>query len=302
MKRSREPEEEEPPVGVLHLAVAPPPTENDSNGIVRNTALKKGEDKEVSPLSQPATKIKELDPESITKDNGVEMRCSLPPHKEPRTFSSYEEYETHYRSEHMNRCLECRKNFPSGHLLGVHIEDFHDSFVAVKRERGEHTYSCFVEGCERKCMTPQKRRMHLIDKHMYPKNYFFGMIRDGIDGRQSLLLDGGRRRQSIALVVAASAGGKHAASSSQSHEPANNDVAAPAPAANDDKMEDGNEIGPANDKEVKGTVNIDSSGKTQQPVPDVEIDDLAGAMGSLQFIPSSIRFGRGGGKAGFAKR
>ncbi|KAK0722344.1 hypothetical protein B0T26DRAFT_702352 [Lasiosphaeria miniovina] len=340
MKRSCEPEEEELPVGVLHLAAAPLPTENDSNGIVRNTAtpktattarniassnrttalplnpftnnntfeaqkaLKKGEDKEVSPLSQPPMKIKELDPESITTDIGVEMRCSLPPHKEPRTFASYEEYETHYRSEHTNRCLECRKNFPSGHLLGVHIEDLHDSFIAVKRERGDHTYSCLVEGCERKCMTPQKRRMHLIDKHMYPKNYFFGMIRDGIDGRQSLLLDGGRRRRSIAPVVAAaSAGGKHAASSfSQSHRPASNDVAAPAPTANDDKMEDGNETGPANDKEVRGTVKIDSSGKTEQPASDVEMDDLAGAMGSLRFIPSSIRFGRGGGKAGFAKR
>lgn len=30
-------------------------------------------------------------------------------------------------------------------------------------------YGCFIEGCERKCSTPQKRRMHLIDKHMFPK-------------------------------------------------------------------------------------------------------------------------------------
>lgn len=30
-------------------------------------------------------------------------------------------------------------------------------------------FGCFVEGCERKCSTPQKRRRHLIDKHMFPR-------------------------------------------------------------------------------------------------------------------------------------
>ncbi len=39
-----------------------------------------------------------------------------------------------------------------------------------------------------------------------------------------------------------------------------------------------------------------------QDAPDVEMDDLAGAMSSLRFVPTSIRFGRGGRNAGFAKR
>jgi len=67
------------------------------------------------------------------------MRCSLPPHREPLFFATYEDYETHYQKTHTNRCLECRRNFPSAHLLGVHIEEMHDSFAQVMRDRGERT-------------------------------------------------------------------------------------------------------------------------------------------------------------------
>lgn len=69
------------------------------------------------------------------------MRCNLPPHREPLAFKTYDEYEVHYNKSHTNRCLECRKNFPSEHLLNVHIEECHDPLVTVKREKGEHTVS-----------------------------------------------------------------------------------------------------------------------------------------------------------------
>jgi hypothetical protein len=88
------------------------------------------------------SKITELDIAVLDDEEpGVEMKCFLPPHKEPLTFDSYEEYESHYRSYHTHRCLDCRKNFPSEHLLNVHIEEWHDPLVVVKRDRGEHTVS-----------------------------------------------------------------------------------------------------------------------------------------------------------------
>ncbi|KAG7120783.1 hypothetical protein HYQ45_014744 [Verticillium longisporum] len=180
----------------------------------------------------PATKITYLDPSdhSITGEDVI-MRCHLPGHKD-----------------------ECRKNFPSSHLLSVHIEECHDSFVAVKRERGEHTFSCFVEGCERKCMTHQKRRMHLIDKHMYPKNFFFAVTKAGIDGRQQEpTTSPGEAGQSTA--------------------------------------------GGAKTTQAKAQP---TTGHSERP--DTDMEDLAGAMSSLQFIPNAVRFGRGGGKAGFAKK
>ena len=87
------------------------------------------------------SKITELDIAVCDDGEAAAMRCSLPPHREPLTFKSYDEYESHYHSHHTHRCLECRKNFPSEHLLGVHIEEWHDPLVVIKRDRGEHTVS-----------------------------------------------------------------------------------------------------------------------------------------------------------------
>ena len=124
MKRSREPDE------------APPdptsPSPPQSSGSVNISG-----DEATSP---PASKIIELDPSALVGTT-VEMRCALPPHSESLVFATYDEYEAHYFKTHTNRCIECRKNFPSAHLLSVHIEEMHDSFVLVKRERGERTVS-----------------------------------------------------------------------------------------------------------------------------------------------------------------
>lgn len=97
------------------------------------------------------------------------MYCDLPPHKETLSFMTYEDYEVHYSKSHTNRCSACGKNFPTSHFLNLHMEENHNPMREALAARGEKTYGCFVEDCERKCSTPQKRRMHLIDKHMFPK-------------------------------------------------------------------------------------------------------------------------------------
>ena len=85
----------------------------------------------------------QTNPESAIDDeeDTIAMRCNLPPHREPLAFGSYDEYEVHYNKSHTNRCLQCHKNFPSEHLLNVHIEEYHDPLVIVKREQGKHTVS-----------------------------------------------------------------------------------------------------------------------------------------------------------------
>ena len=123
MKRSREPED--------------PPTPSTLGAHDSDS-----EDFEETLL--PTAKVIEI--EALAEDEkGVAMKCFLPPHKEPQSFRTYAEYETHYRSTHTNRCVECGKNFPSAHLLDVHIEECHDSFAAVKRERGEQTVSVYID-------------------------------------------------------------------------------------------------------------------------------------------------------------
>lgn len=115
MKRSREPEEEGPPSGALPALVA---TDDGP---------------------QPPDKIRELDPAAQDADCAPVATCSMPPHRDAIGFASYQDYETHHLQVHTNRCLECRKNFPSGHLLSIHIEEWHDPLVQLRRDRGEHT-------------------------------------------------------------------------------------------------------------------------------------------------------------------
>ncbi|GJC80629.1 zinc finger protein 511 [Colletotrichum liriopes] len=263
MKRSREAEEDQPSSGY-------PADERSSPGTPE-------------PVDR-ATKFTELGPSAEAKPEDVAMNCSMPPHREVLTFKSYDEYETHYVKTHTNRCLECGRNLPSEHLLNVHHEECHDSFAVVRRERGEHTYSCFVEGCERKCMTPQKRRMHLIDKHSFPKNYFFAVTKEGIDGRRSLLVEGGHHRRKSSSVFGMTKESKRRSSILES------------------STSQGNESQTPGDAATKTSTEPTPAHPAATERPDAEMDDLAGAMSALQFVPNSVRFGRGGGRAGFAKR
>ncbi|KAH6610321.1 hypothetical protein Trco_000341 [Trichoderma cornu-damae] len=257
MKRSREPEE--------HLEFDP--QEGDSR-IVASAGVD----------LRPVSKIAGLDSAVEAEDTEFAMRCSLPPHKEPLGFRFYSDYESHYHKYHTNRCIECRKNFPTHHLLGVHIEECHDPLARVAREKGEHTYSCFVEGCERKCMTPQKRRLHLIDKHMYPKNFFFAVTKDGIDGKRSLLIENGHRRRPSAGSQPQVKEPRRRANTLENEASMSNKTPQPPPPS---------------------TTADKSKGKAEKAT-DTDMADLTGAMSALQFVPPSVRFGRG--RAGFSKR
>ncbi|TQW06396.1 zinc finger protein [Cordyceps javanica] len=82
--------------------------------------------------------LSDSDTERSSPSPSVRILCSLPPHSE-MAFDSYTAYEAHYNSLHTNRCLQCRKNFPSQHLLGIHIEEMHDPITRVRRDQGAHT-------------------------------------------------------------------------------------------------------------------------------------------------------------------
>jgi len=143
--------------------------------------------------SASPAKVIELDQEASAPANSTMMQCSLPPHR-PSSFSSAEEFDIHYAKEHTNRCSSCGKNFPSTHYLSLHIDENHNPVREALAAKGEKTYACLVEGCGKLCSTPQKRRLHLIDKHMFPKVYNFRIIDQGLDKTNSLLQGGQRRR------------------------------------------------------------------------------------------------------------
>lgn len=137
-------------------------------------------------------------------------------------------------------------------------------------------------------MTPQRRRLHLIDKHLYPKNYFFAVTKEGIDGRNSLLLEPGHRQR------------KHP-TNSQSKGSQKRDKPNPS---SDKKGEVGRTPSTAWEAaNSRPSGSPPSDRDTQLPKREGDqMEGLTGAMSALKFIPPNIRFGRGGGGTGFSKK
>ncbi|KAK9361894.1 hypothetical protein V1504DRAFT_450601 [Lipomyces starkeyi] len=118
------------------------------------------------------------------------IKCTLPPHctHSPQSFASYPAFEQHYTTSHTLVCASCARSFPSQHYLDLHFSEFHDPFVAARRDRGEKVYTCFVEGCDKVCADTRKRRLHLIDKHGFPREFMFGVVAHGLRPNQTSLL------------------------------------------------------------------------------------------------------------------
>lgn len=111
MKRSREPEEEE---------------SQDEQDVA----------------SVPIPKIVNLDTNGPSAQaTSTVIKCSLPGHASDLGFTGYSDYEKHYNNAHTNRCLDCWMNFPSAHILDLHIREHHDALTEIRREKGEKVVS-----------------------------------------------------------------------------------------------------------------------------------------------------------------
>ena len=228
------------------------------------------------------SKYASVEPES---SRSAIMRCFMPPHK-PMSFSTYEAYENHYQQDHANRCSECGKNLPSGHFLDLHIAENHDPIVASKREAGEKTFACFVEGCDKVCSEWQKRRRHLVDKHGFPRNYDFFIVNNGIDGRRSMLragIDSKGHRKSSRTRDRNSSSATQSTQSTEATSVTETDASPPASSAR-----------PLS-SEVKAVAGV------TKPEGGKAVDDITTSMSTLKMVPRSITFGQRKGRSGFAK-
>jgi len=125
--------------------------------------------------------------------------------------------------------------------------------------------------------------MHLIDKHMFPKDYDFYIVNDGIDRRNSMLRSGKHRRRSSAaqhMTEIEERRRRHSALETI------------------DALKKPGESG--ENEEVKEESSITATDGTKK---DADMDGLSGAMSALKFVPPSVRFGRGGGhgRGGFSR-
>lgn len=131
--------------------------------------------------------------------------------------------------------------------------------------------------------------MHLIDKHMFPKNYDFFIVNSGIDRRSSMLRTRHRPPSSASSRALlrdrqGSVSQKLATALEHSHVDTQMDIEKPSvPAA----------------KDLKATSpkrHLKTSSST-----DVDMEALASNLSTLRFVPPSVRFGRGGRRGGFSR-
>ncbi|OZJ04817.1 hypothetical protein BZG36_02334 [Bifiguratus adelaidae] len=108
------------------------------------------------------------------------LECHIAPcNHDPPSFATPAAYQRHYECVHKYTCNECHLVFPESKWLKLHFEEYHDVFLQVRRDRGDKVYKCFVDDCTRVFTTPKMRRLHLIDKHMYPRSFNFVLHRTG---------------------------------------------------------------------------------------------------------------------------
>ncbi|RLW04033.1 hypothetical protein DV515_00006195, partial [Chloebia gouldiae] len=78
-----------------------------------------------------------------------------------QVFDTLESYEHHYNTLHRNVCSFCKRSFPSGNLLDIHILEWHDSLFQIMAEK-QNMYQCLVEGCTEKFKSSKDRKDHLL--------------------------------------------------------------------------------------------------------------------------------------------
>lgn len=157
-----------------------------------------------------------------------------------------------------------------------------------------------METCGDKFKHHGKRENHLIKAHMFPPNYFFAVTKFGIDRRQSMLVDYPKKP-----------GTKHKGSRSHNQQPKDAEQSATASenggntkALRDVQMSDDGGTYIAKDIQMSEGDTLRGEkheGQQETNVADAGIEDLAGAMSSLKFVPRTVRLGSKR-KAGVAGR
>lgn len=197
-----------------------------------------------------------------------------------------------------------------------------------------------MEGCDKLCSTHFKRRLHLMDKHGFPRNYDFFIVNDGIDRRKSMLRPPRHRKYARKHCLPHAEGkpdtqpsfGKTARQREQAgkarQEPDSSDGKGTS-SASDSEDDADSEAGSSSDESQDPPVNESFEAPAKRPIaPDRQqssstrtsrsgeaaltpssgasagdgMDGLTKSMSALKFVPPSIRFGRGRGKGGLARR
>lgn len=117
---------------------------------------------------------------------------------------------------------------------------------------------------------------------MFPKNYDFLIVNDGIDKRSSMLRSRHRRASSAAerAVRREKQAGIMGGQKLETSIP----------------VDEGEDV-----TEAKAADHVPKSTANGASASEVEMDVITSGMSALKFVPPSVRFGRGGRRGGFSR-
>ncbi|KAJ7493219.1 hypothetical protein B0H11DRAFT_1718098 [Mycena galericulata] len=239
-----------------------------------------------SATAAPTLKAQRTTPGPETSSAVVQpLLCTLPPtcSHHPTPIANAKDLETHYAKYHAHVCEEpgCNCVFPDARLLEIHQTENHDPLAAVRKERGEKIFACHLETCNRMFATPKARRLHLIQGHGYPKEYYFAVTNKGVGG----------------LLKRWGEGASLIRGQWKAREPA----AKPENRRDSVLVEEDDEDEEQEQDQGEAPSAPAPTRAAQHPPPAVEgVDSLAESLNALSLVPPTIRFGRGGKNGGFA--
>ncbi|KAI8968626.1 hypothetical protein BD414DRAFT_504200 [Trametes punicea] len=229
--------------------------------------------------------------------------CTLPPTcnppNRPTPLSGTRDLEAHYATYHAHVCEEkgCGCVFPDARLLELHQTECHDPLAAVRKERGEKIFACHLASCPRLFSTPKTRRLHLIQAHGYPKEYFFAVTNKGVGGLLKKWGEGASllRRPWHPRENGTAAADEDDAETGMETEESPREMEVPKQDEDEDEDKilvekipiDRPAAGPS------GSANGQTGTSTRHTTNAKDVDTLANAMDSLSLVPASVRFGRG---------
>ncbi|KAJ7483155.1 hypothetical protein FB451DRAFT_1233510, partial [Mycena latifolia] len=232
--------------------------------------------------AHPTAKAQRTTPGPETSSSTVHpLLCTLPPtcNHHPTPIANSKDLETHYATYHAHVCEEagCNCVFPDARLLEIHQTECHDPLAAVRKDRGEKIFACHLASCSRMFLTPKARRLHLIQGHGYPKEYYFAVTNKGVGG----------------LLKRWGEGASLIRGQWKAREPAT--TATPSAPADSVLVEEDDE-----EEDEEATPLHRPSQLQEHSMAGEGVDSLADSLNALSLVPPSIRFGRGGKNGGFA--
>ncbi|KAF7371036.1 hypothetical protein MSAN_00737800 [Mycena sanguinolenta] len=223
-----------------------------------------------------------------SSSSSMPLLCTLPPtcNHHPTPIANSKDLEAHYATYHAHVCEEeaCKCVFPDARLLEIHQTECHDPLAAVRKDRGEKIFACHLASCNKLFMTPKARRLHLINAHQYPKEYFFAVTNKGVGGLLKRWGDG-------ASLMRGEWKPRESSAVSETRQPDPPSVLVEEDDDDNDEDEILNASGPSR-----------ISHQQQQPTTGAGagVDSLTESLNALALVPPSIRFGRGGKNGGFS--